>query len=150
MINLSKNLTFRLSRLSQEFANQASFLLKQHSDFSLSEWRLMVLFVRGSVVSSREVMEQTRFDRALVSRSLKSLENQGIVDVKPDPSDGRKQLVSVTPVGLKAFEHAEKVMQKRQDLIVNQYSSAELEQLFCLLERLEPVAKRRDIGILDE
>lgn len=145
MLDLNQNLTFRVARLAQEFSNQSTYVLKKHSDFSLSEWRLMVLSVRGAVTSPAEVIEQTRFDRALVSRTLKSLQQRGMLSLTPDPNDGRKQIIGVTEAGRKAFLATEVVMQRRQEFIQNQLDKDELAQLMDVLERLHEVAKRRDI-----
>lgn len=145
MLDLNQNLTFRVTRLAQEFSNQSTYVLKKHSDFSLSEWRLMVLAVRAGVTSPAEVIEQTRFDRALVSRTLKSLQQRDMLSLTPDPNDGRKQIIGVTKAGRKAFLSVEKVMQKRQEFIKSQLEPQELAQLMDVLERLHEVAKRRDI-----
>lgn len=144
MLDLNKNLTFRVSRVAQEFANQASYLLKQHSVFSLSEWRMMVLLMRGGVESAAELVDLTRFDRALVSRSLKGLQQRKLVELLPNPEDGRRQIIVVTAAGKEAFAEAEGAMKQRQDAIMAQFDEREVELLFELFDRMHHAAQLRD------
>lgn len=144
MLDLNKNLTFRVSRVAQELANQASQLLKQHSVFSLSEWRMMVLLMRAEVISAAELVDMTRFDRALVSRTLKGMQERQLIELLPNPEDGRRQIIKVTVDGKKAFEEAEGVMKRRQDKILAQFDDSEVPMLFELLDRMHEVAQLRD------
>lgn len=144
MLDLNRNLTFRVSRVAQEFANQASHVLKKHSVFNLSEWRMMVLIMRAEVESAAELVELTRFDRALVSRSLKSLQQRQLLELKPNPEDGRRQIIQVTAAGKQAFDQAEGAMKRRQDKIMGQFSAEEMEVLFDALDRMHAMAQLRD------
>ena len=144
MLNINKNLTFRLNRLAQEFSNQATALLKQHSEFKLAEWRLMVLIMRADARTASAIIEQTRFDRALVSRLLKGMEKSGYITLETDPNDGRKQIIEVTDYAREAFLVTEKIMTQRQKALSEYLSGSELNALFNTLDKLHEVAKLRE------
>ena len=144
MLNINKNLTFRLNRLAQEFSNQATALLKQHSEFKLAEWRLMVLIMRADARTASAIIEQTRFDRALVSRLLKGMERSGYITLETDPNDGRKQISEVTDYAREAFLVTEKIMTQRQKALSEYLSEAELNALFNTLDKLHAVAQFRE------
>ena len=62
-----------------------------------------VLFEVGREgVGVRELRERLGLDSGYVSRLLRRLEDEGLVEVQPDPEDARRRVVRLTPDGLVA------------------------------------------------
>lgn len=57
----------------------------------------------------QELGERVVLSRSRVSRLVDDLERQGLVERRPDPTDGRATLARLTPAGRSAFRCAAKV-----------------------------------------
>lgn len=69
------------------------------------------------------IRQALNLDKAVMSRILKQLEEEGLLTLVPDPADGRKRLVQLTPAGEEeraaydtlSHEHAEKMLARHPD-----------------------------------
>lgn len=88
------------------YTNFLGVLNKAYLDtpFTLTDAR--VLFEVGSHdgVSPVALTRDLQLDAAYLSRILKRFRNDGLIETRPDPSDRRGQLVSVTQKGQEAFQ----------------------------------------------
>jgi DNA-binding MarR family transcriptional regulator len=63
-----------------------------------------LLFEVGSTGASvRELRDRLGLDSGYLSRLLRSLESDGLVDVRPDPDDARRRRVTLTRLGRSAW-----------------------------------------------
>ena len=137
MEELPKLLTFRLSRLQARANAQAARLLKSSAGISLSEWRIFVMIETNRKITPAEIVRLTNFDKGLVSRTIKGMENMGLLTVELSKNDHRSHLIDFTPEGLSIFERARPVMRKRQDMLRDSLEPDELEQLFHAFDKLD-------------
>ena len=96
---------------------------------------LMTLYRCGECPQG-SVAETLQVDKAVVSRTVSQLESLGLVVRRADPSDGRVQLLDLTPEGRVRFEgaHAHKRSRLRERL--GNWTPAELQSLSELLNKL--------------
>ncbi|MAK55672.1 MAG: MarR family transcriptional regulator, partial [Pusillimonas sp.] len=67
---------------------------------TVSEWRLLSLLARFAPIPFGELVALSGSDKALVSRTLRSLEQHGFCTVQPEPGGHKKKLVcNITPEG---------------------------------------------------
>lgn len=102
------------------------------------EYRLLAaLDERGP--SSQAVLGRTvGMDRRDVTMSLAELVGHGAVRRAPDPSDSRRNLVTLTATGHKRLEELDQVMDDVQDQLLAPLPSADHKRLTALLARLQP------------
>ena len=79
--------------------------LEPGSNFVITE-----LMANGDLRAS-ELTERACVDAAVVSRQLKSLIANGLVQRVPDPLDGRASLIHLTPAGVNLFTTSQKQQQ---------------------------------------
>ena len=72
-------LTFRLARLTQALNAQVTEILEDHGPIGLTDWRVLAIVAGGGAQSARDIVSQTGFDAAQVSRALRHLEDGGLV-----------------------------------------------------------------------
>lgn len=76
----------------------------------------------------------------VVPRSITSLvddlEHAGLVERRPDPTDRRATLVSLTPEGRAVLTAADAERRRRADELLSRLTPVEQDQLFRLLHRL--------------
>ncbi|RDL51116.1 Mycothiol acetyltransferase [Ensifer sp. M14] len=116
-------------------------LLNAHLDqspFTLTEARILYELAHRDEQTAADLMRTLQVDRAQLSRTLKRFADRGLVEKSEHPEGGRRQPISLTPVGRTTF--------------------AALEQNTCtaigaLLDTLAPTERRRLIaatGIVSE
>lgn len=116
-------------------------LLNAHLDqspFTLTEARILYELAHRDEPTAADLMRTLQVDRAQLSRTLKRFADRGLVEKSERPEGGRRQPISLTPVGRTTF--------------------AALEQNTCtaigaLLDTLAPAERRRLIaatGIVSE
>ena len=71
-----------------------------------------------------------------VWRAIERLEAQGFVTVEPDPADGRRKRISVTPAGLAAHENALAAMRPLHDSLRSSFTEAEFVEVLPFLKAL--------------
>jgi DNA-binding MarR family transcriptional regulator/N-acetylglutamate synthase-like GNAT family acetyltransferase len=109
-------------------------LLNAHLDqspFTLTEARILYELAHRDEPTAADLMRTLQVDRAQLSRTLKRFADRGLVEKSEHPGGGRRQPISLTPVGRTTF--------------------AALEQNTCtaigaLLDTLAPTERRRLIA----
>ena len=73
----------------------------------LGENRLL-FEIGSSPATTQELRERLGLDSGYLSRLLRALEGDGLVDVTPDPADRRRRLVRLTTSGQAAWDEVER------------------------------------------
>ncbi|MEM8591358.1 MAG: MarR family transcriptional regulator [Pseudomonadota bacterium] len=134
---LERRVSYRVSRLHARLNTQAARILKDSANISLSQWRIMVMIDEDGEISASEIVRRTKIDKAMVSRGIKSLAAEGLVDVVVSQKDQRLHNVRFTKAGRARFEKAFPHMIERQRGIVSSLTTAEKDILFELFEKIE-------------
>lgn len=100
----------------------------RNSPFTLSEARILYEIAGRDQPTAAEIARALDLDRGQMSRTLKRLSDQGVVQTRDDPSHGRHQLLSLTPSGQAAYAALEASTQ---------------EAVGSLLHSLPPVPRRQ-------
>src|SRR5262249_29666647 len=101
------------------------------------EWRL-IMFI-GQVMETRanHICSQTELDKGAVSRSLAVLSRMGIVSVKEDGADSRRNNVALTPKGRALHDEMVPIALDRQSELVADLTQSEIETFIYLIDRLQ-------------
>jgi DNA-binding MarR family transcriptional regulator len=100
------------------------------------QFSLLMSLNRPAPPNMRSVAELLAMDRTTLTAALKALGRRGLVEVKPDPADGRGRLLVLTRDGAKLLAKALPVWEQ------------EHLELDSLLGGLRPERLRRDLRIL--
>jgi DNA-binding MarR family transcriptional regulator len=99
-----RTLLFGLIRLVNVAARPFQEGIGRRHRLGLSAWRALAVLAADATTTAAEIAARTGLDKMTVSRALASLEATGRIARRPDPHDGRRALVSLTPAGRKVFE----------------------------------------------
>ncbi|WP_292833962.1 MarR family transcriptional regulator [Microbacterium sp.] len=69
-------------------------------------YKLFTTIVRQDSVTSSALAELMMMDKGQISRTVRELEDLGLIARTPDPRDGRSSLLSATPEGLERLAAA--------------------------------------------
>ena len=105
---------------------------------SLTHVSLLSLLRRipdGASVS--EIAAAMEVNQPAVSKSLRSLEQLGALSLERDPTDARRRVLRMTPVGHELLDRAQQAMHPEATAIFRDQSSAQLLRLVKELEALQ-------------
>ena len=91
--------SFLLTVLSNRTRLKAAQELRRELDLSVTEWAVIGTAGAQPGASPTLAVDVAALDKSVVSRSIKGLVARGIVEVRPDPSHGRKTRLYLTPAG---------------------------------------------------
>ncbi|MEL7099421.1 MAG: MarR family transcriptional regulator [Pseudomonadota bacterium] len=136
-------LTYRISRVHAKLNAQASTLLSDHSGLTLSRWRILALVGAAGQTRLSDLARAAALDKGLLSRNLKVMVADGLIDAQQDDIDQRVHLLSLTQAGRSLFESTLPRMQERQAKLRASLAPDELTTLYAALEKLEAAADWR-------
>ena len=146
-VDLSKLLTFRLSRLQARANSHAAKILKQHAGISLSEWRVFVLIETFGKTTSAQIVRSTKFDKGQVSRTIKGMQQKGLLNIESSKTDQRSYEIDFSAKGLSLFEKARPAMRRRQDILMQSLGPEDREQLFRIFDKLDAALVEMEAAI---
>jgi len=85
----------------------------------------------------RQVAEMADLDYAAASKSLKVLQQRGLVAIEQTQSRGRAAIASLTPHGLDVWRRMRTSARTRQRRLLAAFTPEEIETLWSLLKRVE-------------
>ncbi|GKY89636.1 MarR family winged helix-turn-helix transcriptional regulator [Sinisalibacter aestuarii] len=136
-------LTTRLSALMSSLRRQVTLPYAKSFDLSIAQWRVLSLVAHAGTLPFGELVVQSTSDKALVSRTVRTLEERGLVTIQPETKASKKKIAcTITPAGLTLYDEAIKIARKRQADMILSLNRGEREALFAIIEKLQ--------GILDD
>ncbi len=123
--------------IANRLGNGASNHYRSQFGMGMSEWRAMMAIGTSTTRIVREVSEMADLDYAAASKSLKLLQQRGLVSIEQTQRRGRAAIASLTPEGLDVWRKLRLSARKRQQLLTASFSVEELDQLWALLRRIE-------------
>ena len=97
---LEDQVGFYLRRAGQRHG--AIFAGPRGGDLTTTQWAALVKLAELPSVSQNLLGRETAMDAATIKGVVDRLGRRGLVATAPDPDDGRRMLVSITPEGLAA------------------------------------------------
>ncbi len=86
--------------------------------------------------SQAEFSRRTAIDRSDMVAIVNELTEQGLVDRSPDVSDGRRNVITITPAGRRQLRKLDRLLAGAQEQLLAPLSAAERDELVGLLTRL--------------
>jgi len=102
----------------------------------LPEWRVLATVARWSCISMPDLCLRSNMDKALISRTVKSLGAARLIVRRPDPTHGKRQILFITPAGKRVFERILPTAQRSQADLLARLTRAERVALYSALEKL--------------
>lgn len=133
-------LTYRFVRVQHKLNEQAGRILKRVAGITLPEWRVLALIGDRESTSSSEIVARSAIDKGLVSRTLKSLHDSGLVESETSMRDMRVQIHKLSEDGRALYDRTLPFMQSRQKLIQSAFTREELASFEAALTRLEELS----------
>lgn len=129
--------------VANRLASGASNFYRKRFNLGMSEWRAVMAIGTSTHRIVREVAEMADLDYAAASKSLKLLQQRGLVRTEPTAQRrGRAAIASLTPEGLQLYRELRAAAQRRQQRLLSAFTPREVETLWSLLRRVEQQVPR--------
>ncbi len=84
-----------------------------------------------------------------LSRILKSMEEKGLIERRPNPKDGRGVLIHLTPFGLEKREDSKEVVLQFNGTVKDHVSQEKLDHFFDVVEVINHLISEKKIYLQD-
>jgi len=143
---LTQFLTYRILRLHHALNAQAVAILTEVSGISLGQWRILAMVGSGGALTARDVARRTGFDPAFISRTVRSLEERGLLRTARSDVDRRVMTIEPTAAGVELHDRTLPFMRVRQEALLAALAPEERDAIFRIIDKLERAAQRREFG----
>ncbi len=109
---------------------------------SASEWRVLAILVRDEEATNREIVVNATIDKVAVSRAISRLSDKGLVDRKPNPEDGRSELLLPSEAGTRLYKDVSPHLIGLEKELLGTLSQTERRQLNAILKKIEASGQR--------
>ena len=99
-------------------------------------YRLLAALQEFGPASQAKLGRRTGMDRSDVVAAVNELVGRGLADRSPDPADGRRNIITITPAGTAHLRRLEELLDDVQNELLAPLSPAERQQLIHLLTRV--------------
>lgn len=123
--------------VASRLANGATNYYRKHFDLSMSEWRSMMAIGGCSGLIVREVAERADIDYAAASKSLRVLQERGLVAIEQTQTRGRAAKAALTADGQLMYRRLRDAALMRQKRLMGAFDEAEIKRLWELLRKVE-------------
>lgn len=102
----------------------------------IETWRVMVMLAIEGRVTAQRIVQLLDADKGAISRTLKTMHAQGLVQFEPDESDGRLRHAVFTTEGRRLHDRIIRLALVREAAAISVLTDAEVETLRDLLRRV--------------
>ena len=135
--SLQKLITYRVARLHAKLNASATRVLGETEGLTLSRWRILVILNAIGEGTLTEIARRTELDKGQLSRDIKKMIAEGLLNSKTDSRDMRQQTLTISDKGARLHSAAKPAMDQRQEGLRAVLSDREQELLVALIDKLE-------------
>lgn len=132
-IDFDSYIPFGLTAIANKVSRGASRTYRQLFGIGINEWRILANLKVNPGTTANRICAHSGLDKAAVSRSLRDMEQAGLIRV--DPARRARQL-HLTPAGDALHARVIKVALAREAALLAGFDAAERRQLRALINRL--------------
>ncbi len=116
---------------------------KADGELSMPESTCLSRLDREGPATSSALAKQEQISPQSMGATLAGLQERGLVERQPDPGDGRKVVMSLTPLGRRALQQRRATgTDAMAQALASGFTSAELAQLRAVAPLIERLAQR--------
>ena len=133
---LADFLPYQLSVTSNAVSSMIAQRYRARFGLKITEWRVMAVLGDAGAATQRDLTQATLMDKVAVNRACKVLEERGLLERKPNASDGRSHLLELTGEGEAIHREVMPMVEQMERDIFAALSDEEQAQFRAMLQRL--------------
>ena len=107
------------------------------SPFSLTEVRVMHELAHHEETTATHLSAELALDAGYLSRLLRDLQNDGLVEARPSEADGRRKLLSLTERGMETYAGLDAASNREVEAMLDRLSRTEQRRLVDAMRDIE-------------
>jgi DNA-binding MarR family transcriptional regulator len=135
-LDLDRYVPFGLTAIANKIARSASRVYLRRFGVGINEWRILANLRITPGVTANLICQMSGLDKAAVSRSLRLLEDGGMIETCGESSDVRGRALRLTAKGDQLHDGLIGVALKREAMLLDGFDEAERRQLLSFIARL--------------
>ena len=136
VLDLNRYVTGLLTLIASNLSGGASSAYLSLYAVGIETWRVMVMLAIEGRVTAQRIVQLLDADKGAISRTLKTMQERGLVKFEPDESDGRLRHFVFTPEGRLLHDRILRLALVREAAAISVLSDQEVETLRDLLRRV--------------
>lgn len=119
----------------------------------IETWRVMVMLAIETQVTAQRVVQVIGMDKGSVSRTFKTMHEQGLIEFSSDARDGRLRHATFTPKGRELHDRIIRFALMREHVFLSVLEPEEVPVLVDMLRRLHanlPAVEKASDAFMDE
>jgi len=133
-----------LLKLTNRLMAPFSTYLEHRYRISLNEFRLLMTIGALGGSASHELAEMTGVNVMSVSRAVATLQREGRIDARRDPTNHRRKCLTLTEEGQRLYAIMRPQTETVADYLFSELSDGEIDQLGTFVSRLIATLEARD------
>lgn len=126
-----------LTRVAQAIQAEVSATYVREHSLSVAEWRMLARLNAQGSMQLGDFCRETSMDKAYVSRIVRSLQPQGLIEVRTDPDHGRRLIVAITARGRALARRILPQARAAQEQLLQVLAPEERVALYGALKKLQ-------------
>ncbi|SCK30009.1 DNA-binding transcriptional regulator, MarR family [Variovorax sp. HW608] len=136
VLDLNRYVPGLLTLIASNLSGGASSAYLSLYAIGIETWRVMVMLANEGRVTAQRIVQLLDADKGAISRTLKTMQERGLVEFEPDESDGRLRHFVFTPEGRQLHDRIIRLALLRETAAISVLSDKEVETLRDLLRRV--------------
>ena len=134
-------ISFQLRQLTNIYTKGSSSAYERRFGLTMNEWRCIAILHGKRGMSMNRLAEHAQFDRGLTSRTVRGLEERGLLAREADESDGRGVVITLTAKGKTLVAQVFPIADERNSRLLSCLTKSERDLLPTILEKLTHQAR---------
>ncbi len=109
---------------------------KNGHEISAGEWTCFAFIYNYRKITQKELALKTGMDKVSINRLIKKLQAKDYIERTMDNSDKRKQIISLTPKGLKIFKSLQKITGDSLDKVYKKLNPKDFKTCQNILKQI--------------
>lgn len=143
--DLETFLPYRLHQAAERTSQQFQKHYRDTYGMNRTEWRVLLHVGSYGPVSATQIARRSRLDKAVISRAIFKLEQDGLIERRHRPNDRRGHDLALTDRGARVFERLREMAAAFNAELIGLLGDREGRQLLEALHRLERAAGRNNV-----
>lgn len=135
-IDLDNYIPALLTFLAIKLSSGAAAIYRREFGIGITDWRIMALLAIEPWMISGRITEVFGFDKAAVSRSVNFMQSKGLVELRFQGNNQRRQYIALTPEGIRMHDQIVKLALARENQMVAGLTEDERKTVVKLLTRM--------------
>jgi DNA-binding MarR family transcriptional regulator len=136
----TNNIGYLIQHLATSLARQTDQVLQDEVGISFSQFKILMVLQHHPHLQQKQIAERLTQTEASISRQIKGLEDEGLVQITVNPENRREHRMTPTTKGIQRAEQAREELNKHFSPMFNQLTDHQQQELLNTLSTMHEYA----------